>query len=132
MNRQTIIFLFSNSRSSIEKEAEKAIEEHCKQMAKAKDLRDDLRQTNLDSCALERLLNESRFMKAELKRMKKHYNERLEEVNCQIKAVESEIEAIKAQRKSMSDALQTWLFERFEMLNCKGEKRNLNCYFQRL
>ena len=58
-------------------------------------------------------------MKAELKRMKKHYNERLEEVNCQIKAVESEIEAMKAQRKSMSDALQTWLFERFEMLNCK-------------
>ena len=49
-------------------------------MAKAKTLRDDLRQTNLDSCALERLLNESRFMKAELKRLKKHYNERLEEV----------------------------------------------------
>lgn len=118
-----------NSRSSIEKEAKKAIEEHCKQMAKAKALRDDLRQTNLDSCALERLLNESRFMKAELKRMKKHYNERLEEVNCQIKAVESEIEAMKVQRKSMSDALQTWLFERFEMLNCKGEKRNLIAIF---
>ena len=121
-----------NSRSSIEKEAEKAISNHCKQMETAKALRDELRQTNLDSAAIERLLNESRFMKAELKRMKKHYKERLEGVDCQIKTVESEIEAMKVQRKNMSDALQTWLFEHFEMLNCKGEKRNLIAIFNDL
>ena len=51
---------------------------------------------------------------------------------CQIKAVESEIEAMKVQRKNMSDALQTWLFEHFEMLNCKGEKRNLIAIFNDL
>ncbi|MBR1469425.1 MAG: RluA family pseudouridine synthase [Prevotella sp.] len=71
------------------------------------------------------LIRESQFMKAETRRVKKGYSDRIEELQAQLESLEVPIRALKAQRKKLSDALQHWLFERFYILNYKGERKNL-------
>lgn len=67
----------------------------------------------------------SQHMNAELRRMKKQYAMRQSEAEEALAAVEAEIEALKRQRKNMSDELQRWLFSQYVMLNAHGERRDL-------
>ena len=71
------------------------------------------------------LIRESQFLKAETRRVKKGYNDRIEELPAKMEQFDEPIRALKAERRKLSDALQRWLFERFEILNCEGERKNL-------
>lgn len=85
---------------------------------------------NLTASQLENLLNESRFMKAELKRMKKQFAELQ---NQHIKAIEglnNEIKALKQQRKQQSDNLQKWLFDNFYLYNFEHQSKNITSIFK--
>lgn len=75
------------------------------------------------------LVQESQFMKAELRRMKKRYSEEIEKTEQALSAFNNEIATLKQQRKQMSDALQRWIFEQFSMLNALGERRTLTEIF---
>ena len=75
------------------------------------------------------LVQESQFMKAELRRMKKRFAEEIEKTERQLTIINNEIAALKQQRKQMSDALQRWIFEQFSMLNALGERRTLTEIF---
>ena len=90
-------------------------------MKAAKVERDRLRSTvtRVDS---EQLIRESQFQKAELKRQKQYWKDHLASLQAE---VETEIERLKAERKTRSAALQQWLFKQFRMLNARGEERDL-------
>ncbi len=77
----------------------------------------------------ERMTRESQFMKAELRRIRKRNAERQTVVDSRKAAFENEISQLKVRRKSMSDTLQQWLFSQYDMLNARGEHRNLLSIF---
>ena len=90
-----------------------------------KALRDAERATTTDVARLETLTRESQFQKAELARLKRWWREEIERIGDELENYQNEIEALRAERKCRSEELQSWLFEQFEMLNARGEKRNL-------
>jgi len=67
----------------------------------------------------------SQFLNAELRRKKKCYAEKIDEIKQRLQVFEGEIDALKLQRKRMSNELQCWLFTQFRMLNARGEWRDL-------
>lgn len=77
----------------------------------------------------ERMTGESRFMKAELVRIRRRNAALKAEKDRAVAVFEEEITALKAQRKEMSDSLQHWLFSRYDMLDATGERRNLCSIF---
>ncbi len=78
--------------------------------------------TRVDS---EQLIRESQFQKAELKRQKQYWKDHLASLQAEVEVFETEIERLKAERKTRSAALQQWLFKQFRMLNARGEERDL-------
>ncbi len=76
-----------------------------------------------------RMENESRFMKAELRRLRKRNGAAIEAAMQAVGAAEKEISELKMQRRRMSDELQRWLFSRYSVLNGRGEKRDLLSIF---
>lgn len=76
-----------------------------------------------------RMVRESQFMKAELRRIRKRNAERMAEASAAKEKTEAEIAALKARRKAMSDALQHWLFAQYKMLDALGNTRNLCSIF---
>ena len=76
------------------------------------------------------LIKESQFQKAELRRIKKRWQERLVEAEEKLKDYEKQIVELKKERKHRSDALQRWLFDQFRMLNRRGEGRTLTDIFK--
>lgn len=100
------------------------------QMKEAKEQRERLRQEYPDDATLEILTRESQFQKAELKRLKQHWNTRLLSLQAEIEAFETEIERLRTERKTRSAALQQRLFKQFQMLDACGRKRDLCDIFQ--
>lgn len=100
------------------------------QMKEAKEQRERLRQEHPDDATLEILTRESQFQKAELKRLKQHWNTRLLSLQAEIEAFETEIERLRTERKTRSAALQQRLFKQFQMLDACGRKRDLCDIFQ--
>ena len=70
-------------------------------------------------------VKESQFLKAELRREKKRWTEKIAEAKTTVDIYEKRIEELANQRKTKSEALQNWLFEHFVMVNYAGERRNL-------
>ena len=70
------------------------------------------------------MIQESQFLKAELRRFKKLISQKtpLEEMYDNY---QKGLQEIKQLRKSDSDELQKWLFSQFKMLNDKGESKDL-------
>ena len=95
-------------------------------MAEHKLSRDQRRQDpDVTPAELEELLNQSRFEKAELKRIRQRHDEKLREISEEISAFYQRIEALKARRKAMSEALQERIFRLFVVSNACGERRDL-------
>ena len=66
------------------------------------------------------MIKESQFMKAELKRLKKSINEKTA-LETEYEVYEKDLNRAKKLRKELSEALQQWLFSKFQMLNAEGE-----------
>ena len=105
----------------------KAEDEYRQAMRQAKARRDARRQSPQPLTAEEEaaMTRESQHMKAGLRRLKRRGAELLAAKEQAVKVFEDEIEALKARRRQMSDALQHWLFSQYSMLNARGERRNL-------
>ena len=71
------------------------------------------------------LVKESQFQKAELRRMRQRYKTELEALSDKVDIFEKPIQEMKRERRNRSDALQHWLFQRFDLLNLHGERRTL-------
>ena len=71
------------------------------------------------------MIRESQFQKAEYKRLENSWKEKLNEAEQIVKSFDAEILQLKQERKTRSAALQLWLFRQFDMLNAKGERKDL-------
>lgn len=74
---------------------------------------------------IDALIKESQFQKAELRRLRKAWNERIAVAKLPLVEIEKRIMELKIERKRRSEALQRWIFSQFVMLNARGESRNL-------
>ena len=108
------------------KEGEEAINKYSQMMAGAKMLRDKQRKnTFLSEADKENLIRESQFQKAQLRRLKKQYAAECLAFEKQLAVFNDRIHELEHLRKEKSRALQQWLFTNFQLLNHKGETRNL-------
>ena len=96
------------------------------ELKRGKKERDEKRaNSNLSPEELDAMIRESQFQKAEYKRQENSWKERLNEVEQKVKGFDTEILQLKQERKTRSAALQLWLFRQFDMLNAKGEHKDL-------
>ena len=95
-------------------------------MALHKQERDARREAgNLTPVEEEALLNQSRFEKAELKRMRQRHEAELRKNADETAVFRQQIDELKARRKAMSEALQERIFRLFIVSNARGERRDL-------
>ena len=80
---------------------------------------------NMTAEEQEALLNQSRFEKAELKRIRQRHEAELLKIGDEIGKYCDEIGTLKARRKAMSEALQERIFRLFVVSNACGEQRDL-------
>lgn len=83
------------------------------------------RATELDALEAAALIRESQHQKAEYKRLERRWKEKTTSLQAQVDARAAQIQALKAERKTRSAALQQKLFEQFNMMNYRGEAKNL-------
>ena len=95
----------------------------------AKAERDERRSQTSDKVVLEELVKESQFEKAELRRLKQSWNNRLAERREAVDAFRLRIDQLKAERKHRSALLQQQLFEQFVIRNARGEEKDLSSLF---
>ena len=112
------------------KEAEEKVADYRLKIAEAKAERQRIRETQTLTAEQEAaLIKESQFQKAELRRLRKRYTSELEALTAKVDLFEKPIQQMKRERHEHSDALQHWLFERFDLLNLHGEHRLLTDIF---
>lgn len=75
------------------------------------------------------MVRESQFQKAELHRATKRWNQLIEEAEAPLRTIIEEEKALAAERKRRSEALQRWLFDQYDLLNAKGERRTVSQIF---
>ncbi|WP_018667694.1 RluA family pseudouridine synthase [Bacteroides gallinarum] len=118
--------------TALQQTAGEALKEARQQMKAAKEKREERRrQASLPAgCRItpeeeNALIRESQFQKAEYKRMERAWKARIAPLQQAVSAHEACIQALKAERKARSAALQQKLFEQFRMLNYRGEVKTL-------
>lgn len=88
--------------------------------------RDERRQRgNLTPENQEALLNQSRYEKAELKRIRQRHEARISGIVEEMDVFCRNMAAMRARRKAMSEALQERIFRLFVVSNARGERRDL-------
>lgn len=71
------------------------------------------------------MVRQSQFQKAELRRMQKAWESKIEEDEAPLREQQLQIESLKEERHHRSIELQQWLFRQFVFLNANGQKMNL-------
>lgn len=110
---------------------EQSIEQMRCRVAEAKRLRDARRheaeQGGKPLTAEEKaaMVHESQHLKAEQRRLKQQCTATLDQLRRPLAEHEARVDALRRQRREMSDALQQWLFSQYRMLNANGEERDL-------
>ena len=116
--------------TSLKDESEMKLAEAKHEMKISKEIRDRKRASeNLSETESAHLIKESQFQKAEYKRLVRHYESLINDVEFEIDKFKNRICELKEKRKMMSGLLQKRLFEQFRILNAKGETRDLNDIF---
>lgn len=107
-------------------EMAQAIADYKALMASHKRGRDERRLAGpLTAQQAEALLNQSRYEKAQLKRIRQHHQAMIQSIVDEIAAADQEIDQLKVRRKAMSEALQERIFRLFVVSNARGERRDL-------
>ena len=101
----------------LQEERKQTIAAYQEKMKEAKAKRDARRKTgNLTPEEEAEMVKESQFMKAELRRLKKSLSEKTT-LETEYEVFQADILRLKQLRKTLSDALQQWLFSQFRMQN---------------
>lgn len=101
------------------------------EMARKKAIRSGIRSECKDPSQLSALIKESQFEKAEFRRRKIYWEKKLDESKAAADRLKSEISDLKKERASRSDALQQWIFDRYIVMNGKGEEASISEIFSR-
>ena len=109
----------------LQEERKRTIAAYQEKMKEAKAKRDARRKTgNLTPEEEAEMVKESQFMKAELRRLKKSLSEKTT-LETEYEVFQADILRLKQLRKTLSDALQQWLFSQFRMQNHEGKMKDL-------
>lgn len=104
-----------------------AFKEKCRRSKAARD--EGRKQGFLDEEEMVAMTRQSQYEKAELHRLKKRMADAIEPLATALKDAETRLAGMKEKRRSDSEALQTWLFTNFRLLNARGESRSLSEIF---
>lgn len=96
----------------------------------AKIKRDESRQKKLSPEDETRLIRESQFQKAELRRLTQTMKEQLSALQTEINQFQTRIEELKATRKQRSRLLQQQLFDQYLLMNALGERKSVRTIFE--
>ena len=109
----------------LQEERKQTIAAYQEKMKEAKAKRDARREAgNLTPEEEAEMVKESQFMKAELRRLKKSLSEKTT-LETEYEVFQADILRLKQLRKTLSDALQQWLFSQFRMQNHEGKMKDL-------
>jgi tRNA pseudouridine32 synthase/23S rRNA pseudouridine746 synthase len=120
------------SLSDAERERDEEIGLIKTRMAISKRERDEMRRGTEDSSQLAELIRESQFEKAELRRLKLGWEEKIRSIKEGLQAIEEEIRTMKKRRAELSDALQKWIFSQYIVHNALGESARIGEVFKAL
>lgn len=115
--------------TSCMKQKDHAIDVIKTKMTVSKKKRDEIRSKESDPSRLACLIQESQHEKAELKRTRLEWDEKIEILKKGIIETEEEIKRLKSSRASLSDELQKWIFNRYIVHNASGEEKSIKCIF---
>lgn len=118
--RQSIISLIAAK----EVESQCEINNYREYMQESKTKRDRLKPI-ADDINVARMIAESQFQKAELRRIRTRWNETIATLKYQLEESDKRIARWKEERKRRSRTLQMRIFRNFVMLNARGEQKDL-------
>ena len=107
------------------RQAEQTLEQAVRENKAAKAARDAKRRQGLAPGEEATLIRESQYRKAELKRLKQYWTQRLQRERHKTDRTTTRIEALKQERQQRSAQLQLRLFQAFIVSNARGEMKNL-------
>lgn len=110
--------------------SQQALSEARKVLKAAKEKREQCRLHRPNENEQAAMIRESQYQKAEFKRLERYWKEQISEIKTELESFSSQIEALKAERRNRSAALQQKLFQQFNFLNAKGETKNLCAIFE--
>ena len=110
--------------------SQQALSEARKVLKAAKEKREQRRLHQPNENEQAAMIRESQYQKAEFKRLERYWKEQISEIKTEMESFSSQIEALKAERRNRSAALQQKLFQQFNFLNAKGETKNLCAIFE--
>ena len=110
--------------------SQQALSEARKVLKAAKEKREQRRLHRPNENEQAAMIRESQYQKAEFKRLERYWKEQISEIKTELESFSSQIEALKAERRNRSAALQQKLFHQFNFLNAKGETKNLCAIFE--
>ena len=110
--------------------SQQALSEARKGLKAAKEKREQRRLHRPNENEQVAMIRESQYQKAEFKRLERYWKEQISEIKTELESFSSQIEALKAERRNRSAALQQKLFQQFNFLNAKGETKNLCAIFE--
>ena len=115
--------------TDVKQQAEREIADYKAMMQRSKMERNErrqvLREVSNKAELGDKMVRESQFQKAELRRIKKRWAAEIAHVEADVQQIETKLTALRQRRHAMSDALQQWLFSQFVLLNAHEERRSL-------
>ena len=78
-----------------------------------------------DASVLTELIRESQHEKAEFRRLRQSWEVLISEITSRLEGLKTEISRLKADRASMSDELQEWIFRQYIVHNALGEASSI-------
>ena len=119
----------TDSLSCFEKSRDEEIGLMKTRMGLSKKQREEARKGTDDPTLLSALVRESQFEKAELKRLKACWEEKIALIRKDIAEVQEQIRGLKSKRAAMSDELQKWIFSQYIVHNQNGEGKSIGDIF---
>ena len=110
--------------------SQQALSEARKVLKAAKEKREQRRLHRPNENEQAAMIRESQYQKAEFKRLERFWKVQISDIKTELESFSSQIEALKAERRNRSAALQQKLFQQFNFLNAKGETKNLCAIFE--
>lgn len=122
--KQLILALQTERQQTIARYQEKMKDAKARRDARRQEAQDNPEDKPLSAEEEQAMIKESQFMKAELRRLKKTLAEKTT-LETEYADFQENLMKMKKLRKTLSDALQQWLFSQFRMRNSQGETHDL-------
>lgn len=111
---------------NLSQKASSVIAEFKQQMELDKKHRDEIRDTgDISADVAAKLIKDSQFAKAEYKRLRKHWQQQIENAEACLCCLNHKIDVLRKKRAENSASLQKRLFEQFLFYNALGETHSL-------